>query len=232
MLKAIIFDCDGVIADSEPLHMATLQQVLAEEGITLTEEIYYREYLAFDDRNAFTRAFRDHARPLSREQLNELIARKAARLAPVMRTHLRIFPGVAEFIRSASATHPLAVASGALRHEIELILQHAGVRDCFRAVVSAEDVVRGKPDPEAFKKAYAALNERNATPIALQECLVIEDSLHGVEAGRLAGMRVLAVTNSYPREQLQAADVVIDSFAGLTPEEVEQRFAERGLNRK
>lgn len=222
MLKAIIFDCDGVIADSEPLHMATLQQVLAEEGITLTEETYYREYLAFDDRNAFTRAFRDHGRPLAGAQLSELIARKAARLEPVMRTHLRIFPGVAEFIRSASAAYPLAVASGALRHEIELILGHAGVRDCFATVVSAEDVERGKPDPEAFKKAYAALNARQAGAIALHECLVIEDSLHGVEAGRLAGMPVLAVTNSYPRERLQAADAVIDSFAGLTPGDVER----------
>jgi HAD superfamily hydrolase (TIGR01509 family) len=222
MLKAIIFDCDGVIADSEPLHMATLQQVLAEEGITLTEEIYYREYLAFDDRNAFTRAFRDHGRPLTGAQLSELIARKAARLEPVMRTHLRIFPGIAEFIRNASATLPLAVASGALRHEIELILRHADVRDCFAAVVSAEDVERGKPDPEAFNKAFAALNTRQS--ISLRECLVIEDSLHGVEAGRLAGMPVLAVTNSYPRERLQAADAVIDSFAGLTPGDVQQLF--------
>src|ERR1700754_3745664 len=162
MLKAIIFDCDRVIADSEPLHMGTLQQVLAEEGMTLTEEIYYRDYLAFDDRNAFTRAFGDHSRPLSGVKLGEMIARKAARLEPVMRTHLRIFPGVAGVIRRASATYPLAVASGALRHEIELILQQAGVRDCFQTVVSAEDVARGKPDPEAFRRAYAALNTLKA----------------------------------------------------------------------
>ena len=232
MLKAIIFDCDGVIADSEPLHMASLQQVLAEERITLTEEIYYRDYLAFDDRNAFTRAFRDHDRPLSGDRLQELIARKAARLEPVMRTHLRIFPGVAQFIRSASAKLPLAVASGALRHEIELILGHAGVRECFQAVVSAEDVTRGKPDPEAFQKAHAMLSELNGESIAPDECLVIEDSLHGVEAGRLAGMPVLAVTNSYPRERLRLADAVIDSFAGLTLYEVEQLIADQGLNKR
>lgn len=222
MLKAIIFDCDGVIADSEPLHFAALQRVLAEEGIALTEETYYREYLAFDDRGCFTKAFRDHGQPLTEGKLRELIARKATQLEPVMRTHLRIFPGVAEFIRSASAKYPLAVASGALRHEVDLILQHAGVRECFATVISAEDVTRGKPDPEAFKKAYAALNDLKAVTIATHECLVIEDSLHGVEAGKLAGMPVLAVTNSYPHEQLQAADAVIDSFAGLTLGDVER----------
>ncbi|MEN3332381.1 MAG: beta-phosphoglucomutase [Blastocatellia bacterium] len=222
MLKAIIFDCDGVIADSEPLHFAALQRVLAEEGIALTEETYYREYLAFDDRGCFTKAFGDQRQPLTDDKRRELIARKALQLEPVMRTHLRIFPGVAEFIRSASAKYPLAVASGALRHEIDLILQHAGVRECFATVVSAEDVMRGKPDPEAFKKAYAALSALNTTGIATSECLVIEDSLHGVEAGKLAGMPVLAITNSYTRERLQAADAVIDSFAGLTLGDIER----------
>jgi len=225
MLKAIIFDCDGVIADSEPLHMAALQRVLAEEGIALTEETYYREYLAFDDRGCFTKAYGDQGQPLTADRLSELIARKAALLEPVMHTHLRIFPGVAEFIRGASAKYPLAVASGALRHEIDLILQHAGVRDCFAAVVSAEDVMRGKPDPEAFKKAFAVLSRLNTAGIAAHECLVIEDSLHGVQAGKLAGMPVLAVTNSYSRARLQAADAVIDSFAGLTTGDVERLLA-------
>ena len=222
MLKAIIFDCDGVIADSEPLHLAAMQRALAEEGITLTEEAYYREYLALDDRGCYTKAFHAHGRTLTDDHLRELIARKAARLEPVMRTHLRIFPGVAEFIRNAAARYPLAIASGALRHEIELILEHAGVRDCFAAVVSAEDVARGKPDPESFRKAHATLSARHPEGIAAAECLVIEDSLHGVEAGKRAGMAVLAVTNSYPRERLLAADLVIDSFAGVTLDDIER----------
>ena len=222
MIKAIIFDCDGVIADSEPLHFAAMRQVLAEEGIALTEEIYTREYLALDDRGCYTKAFRDHGRPLTDDRLRELIARKADRLEPVMSAGLRIFPGVAEFIRAASASYPLAVASGALRHEIELILRHAGVRDCFAAIVSAEDVTRGKPDPESFQKARAALGAWRDGGVAAHECLVIEDSLHGVAAGKLAGMAVLAVTNSYPREQLRAADAVIESFAGVSVDDVER----------
>jgi HAD superfamily hydrolase (TIGR01509 family) len=222
MLKAIIFDCDGVIADSEPLHMVAMQRVLADEGITLSKEIYYREYLALDDRGCYTKAFHDHRRELTDDKLRELIARKATQIEPVMRTHLRIFPGVARFIHNAAARYPLAVASGALRHEIDLILGQAGVRDCFAVVVSAEDVTRGKPDPESFRKAHAALSALTAGGIATRDCLVIEDSLYGVEAAKLAGMPVLAVTNSYPRERLRTADMIIDRFTDLTLTDVER----------
>lgn len=225
-LKAIVFDCDGVIADSEPLHLATLQDVLTTEGIALSEDLYNREYLALDDRGAFRKAFREHGIPLDDRKLHELMEIKAARLEPVMQTDLRIFPGVARFIRSASESYPLAIASGALRHEIELILKCAGVSDCFAAIISAEDVSKGKPDPESFVAAHAFLSNRSMANRGLsidhRECLVIEDSLHGVDAARLAGMPVLAVTNSYPREQLASADAVIDTFVNLTPADVER----------
>jgi len=212
MLRAIIFDCDGVIADTEPLHFAALQRVLAEEGFTLTEEDYYRRYLAFDDRGCFQKAFSN----LTTERLTELIDRKASYIEPAMRTHLRIFPGVADFIRRAADKYPLAVASGALKREIELVLDFGGVRDCFLTIVSAEDVMRGKPNPEAFLKAREIINAHATARISPQECLVIEDSLHGVEAARLAGMPVLAVTNSYPKDQLSKADMVVESLDGLS----------------
>ncbi|MGA9773421.1 MAG: HAD family phosphatase [Blastocatellia bacterium] len=217
MLRAIIFDCDGVIADTEPMHFAALERVLAEEGFTLTEEDYYRYYLAFDDRGCFRKAFPN----LTTEKLAELIARKAGYIEPVMRTHLRLFPGVAEFIRRAARLYPLVVASGALRHEIELVLELGGLRDCFLAIVSAEDVARGKPDPESFLKAHRILNTRLSVPISPAECLVIEDSLHGVEAARLAGMPVLAVTNSYPKDLLSKADIVVESLDGLSPDSLQ-----------
>jgi HAD superfamily hydrolase (TIGR01509 family) len=212
MLRAIIFDCDGVIADTEPLHFAALQRVLAEEGFTLTKEDYYSRYLAFDDRGCFQKAFSS----LTTEKLTELIDRKASYIEPAMRTHLRLFPGVADFIRRAADKYPLVVASGALKREIELVLDFGGVRNCFLAIVSAEDVTRGKPNPEAFLKAREIINAHAAARISPQECLVIEDSLHGVEAARLAGMPVLAVTNSYQKDQLSKADMVVESLDGLS----------------
>ena len=221
MLQAIIFDCDGVIADTEPLHFATFQSVLADEGISLTEHAYYSEYLALDDRQCFNRNFKAAGKPLDEEKLRGLILKKAALIEPMMRDHLKIFPGVVTFIRSAAELFPLVVASGALRNEVKLILRHAGVSDCFLAVVAAEDVTRGKPDPEPFLKALAEINRIRSASILPADSLVIEDSIHGVHAAHEAGMRCLAVTNSYPKERLSAADAVVASLEGIKPAELD-----------
>jgi HAD superfamily hydrolase (TIGR01509 family) len=227
MLQAIIFDCDGVIADTEPLHFATFQSVLADESISLTEQAYYSEYLALDDRGCFNRIFRDAGKLLDEQLLRSLILKKAARIEPMMRDHLKIFPGVVEFIRKAAEVFPLAVASGALRHEVELILRHAGVRDCFQAVVAAEDVTRGKPDPEPFLKALAEINRFRASAVPSADSLVVEDSIHGVHAAHEAGMRCLAVTNSYPGEKLSRADAVVASMEDVELAMLEELFGKR-----
>ncbi len=224
MLRAIIFDCDGVIADTEPLHLAAFQKVLEEEGISLSKEEYFERFLALDDRGCFTRVYSENGRGLSGERLAELIARKASYIEPVMEQHLRLFPGSVEFIREASSIYPMAVASGALRREVELILRHGGVRDCFEAIVAAEDVSRSKPDPEPFLLARRLLSVAMAVDLEPEACLVIEDSIHGVEAARMAGMRILAVTNSYPKEALTMADCVVDSLEGLSLSNVEAIF--------
>ena len=224
MLRAIIFDCDGVIADTEPLHFAAFQRVLEEEGLQLTREQYYRDYLALDDRNCFSQVHSDRQVALGPEKLSDLIARKASYIEPMMRSHLLIFPGVVEFMRQASERFPMAVASGALRHEVELVLQHAGVRELFEVIVAAEDVVNGKPDPEPFLKACSLLNATGGQTIGPHECLVIEDSIPGVRAAHSAGMRCLAVTNSYSRERLDNADRVVGGLDEVSPSDLEDLF--------
>lgn len=225
MLKAILFDCDGVIADTEPIHMASLQRILSEEGITISKEDYYSHYLALDDRACFIRAYSERGISLNHEQLTSLISRKSEYVEPAMRENLRLLPGVSEFVHRASEHYPLAVASGALRREIELVLKYGGLADCFRVVVSAEDVERSKPHPDPFIKAYRLLSALLEEPIAPDECLVIEDSIHGVQAARRALMKCLAVTNSYPGEQLTEADRVVESLADLSLEDVRRMFA-------
>ena len=215
MLRAIIFDCDGVIADTEPLHMSALQTVLREEGIDLGQDLYYREYLALDDRACFIKAFSDRGETLPPEKLSELIGRKAAEVEPMMRDHLRLFPGAAELIRSASQRVVLAVASGALGREVELILKVAGVSGCFKAIVGAEDVARSKPHPDPFLEALTRINARSTSEIEPAECLVVEDSIHGVHAAHAAGMRCLAVTNSYPQAMLGEAELVVETLEDL-----------------
>jgi beta-phosphoglucomutase len=131
---------------------------------------------------------------------------------------------VADFIRRAAESYPLAIASGALRHEIELVLEHGGVSQYFDVIISSEDVERSKPHPDPFLKALDSLARARREDVAPGECLVIEDSIHGISAARAAGMVCLAVTNSYSAAQLGEADLVVGSLEGLSMREVEELF--------
>jgi len=220
--RAVIFDCDGVIADSEPLHLRVFQAVLAPRGITITRAEYVERYLGLDDRGVFTEVLRAHGGTRTADEIAALIAEKARRFRSVLEAEVRIYPGVTAFVRSLAGV-PLAVASGALREEVELILARAGIREAFAVVVAAEDVAAGKPDPEGFLRALAAL-EGKAGAIAPDACLVVEDSTAGVEAAHRAGMRCLAVTNSYTAAQLAAAALVVPTLEGMTLERIRALF--------
>ena len=220
--RAVIFDCDGVIADSEPLHLRVFRAVLAPRGIAISSAEYAERYLGLDDRGVFAEALRVHGSAPAAGEVGALVVEKARRFRSVLEAEVRIYPGVVAFVRSLTGV-PLAVASGALRDEVELILSRAGIRDAFAAVVAAEDVTAGKPDPEGFLRALAAL-EREAGAIAPAACLVVEDSIAGVEAACRAGMRCLAVANSYPAAELTAADLVVLTLEGMTLERVRALF--------
>lgn len=223
MLRALIFDFNGIIVDDEPIHFELFRRVLAEEGIELTEQDYYARYLGFDDRGAFTAAYLEHSQSLDEQLLARLIDRKAIYYQNEIRNNVRIFPGVESLVADLARQFPLAVASGALRHEIETILSAAGLLKHFTVVISAEDVNRGKPEPEIFLKALARLNTQfeNGPAITAADCLVIEDSKEGIRGARRAGMKCLAVSNSHPAELLHEANTVVRSL-----EEVDLSFLE------
>jgi beta-phosphoglucomutase len=210
-LQALIFDFDGVIANTEPLHYAGLHQTLSEIGIELTEAEYYADYLGYDDRGCILAALAANHRPANAAVVGRLMKRKAEAYLESVRHHQVIFPGVPEFVHDAAHTYPLAIASGALRHEIEYILDTAGLRPAFLHITSAEDVTRGKPDPQPFLLALKALQQRAAGLIPAS-CLVIEDSLPGVRGARAAGMKVLAVTNTHTVQDLHEAHAITKSL--------------------
>src|SRR5262245_6619188 len=214
MLKALIFDFNGIIVDDEPIHFELFRQVLAEEGIELTEENYYARYLGFDDRGAFNAAYRENGRSLDESLLARLIGRKAVYYQTAIRNKVRIFPGVEKLVATLAPAFPLAVASGALRHEIETILSTAGLLKHFSVIISAEDVNHGKPEPEIFLKALAGLNAqvKDSDRITAADCLVVEDSKEGIRGARRAGMKCLAVSNSHAAELLQEAHAVVTSL--------------------
>lgn len=221
-LQAVIFDFNGVIIDDEPLHLALLRRVLGEVGLPLAEEDYAAQYLGRTDRACFALALREAGRARQADDaafVEQLIARKAELYGRAIGERASFFPGVQELARRLAEKFPLAVASGALRDEIETVLRRGGIRDCFQAIIAAEDVAHGKPDPEGFLKALAALNAQRATAIHPGACLVIEDSVAGVAAAGRAGMRCLAVTNSYRAEALRGADWIVRSLLDCAPED-------------
>jgi beta-phosphoglucomutase len=224
MLRGVIFDFNGIIVDDEPIHFELFRRVLAEEGIDLTEEDYYSRYLGFDDRGAFAAAYRDHRRGLDEPELARLIDRKAVYYQKVIQEKVKIFPGVQTLVATLARRFPVALASGALRHEIEAILSTAGLLNHFAVIISAEDVNHGKPEPEIFLKALARINAQleSGLPIVAGDCLVIEDSKEGIRGALRAGMKCLAVANSHPPELLKEANAVVQSL-----EEVDLSFLEK-----
>jgi beta-phosphoglucomutase len=225
MLRALIFDFDGVIADSEPIHFAVFQRVLGDKGFFLSQEEYYADYLGYDDKGCFAAFLTAHGHPMTPETIDDLVKQKAAAYFDYIKERPVIFPGVCDFIHEAATRHPLAVCSGALRHEIEFILEQAGIRKAFEHITSAEDVIHGKPNPEGFLHTLAALNQQSVGRfITPSECLVIEDSLPGIRGAHAGGMKVLAVANTHHVEELQEADAVTASLADVKLSELLHRL--------
>jgi beta-phosphoglucomutase len=161
-LQAIIFDFDGVIADSEHLHLRAFQDVLGESGIPLAEADYSARYLGLEDADVFRAVARDASTPLGAARLAAMLARKTARYQALIASAAVVYPGVEERVRDWSRHVPLAIASGALRAEIDTILACGNLAGCFTAIVAAEDVARGKPAPDAFLEALRALDVHRA----------------------------------------------------------------------
>jgi beta-phosphoglucomutase len=223
-LNALIFDFDGVIADTEPLHFAGLSRTLKEIGIDLTEAEYYAEYLGYDDRGCFIAALSAHRRPIDPATIAQLMKRKAVAYLESIKHHQVIFPGIPEFVREAASTYPLAIASGALRHEIEYILDESGLRKEFLHITSAEDVTMGKPDPQPFLHALTALQKLRSADLTAPSCLVIEDSLPGIRSAKAAGMKVLAVTNTHSIQDLHEAHAITHSLKDTSLADIHARL--------
>ena len=227
MIRAVIFDFNGVLLDDEHVHFQLFQEVLAQEGVAITAEDYHTRYLGLDDRGCFEAALTDAGQPAGRARLDELIARKAARYFEVAAQGLRFFPGAADCLSALAERYPLAINSGALRPEIEFALTLIDRRDCVAFIVSAEDAERCKPDPQGYTLALEGLRRERLAGLTPDACLVIEDSLAGIESAKAAGMWAVGVPNTYEPGRLRAAgaDDVVAGLPDFTPAWVAHRFA-------
>ena len=217
-MDAMIFDFDGVVVDSEPIHLATFREVLAVCDIELTSKDYYSKYLGFDDHDCFEAVMTDNGKPVDERRIAEMTGRKTLLVQKAFAESIRPLPGAIELMRAArEAGAALGICSGALREEIMLAGKTVGAIELVDVVVSAEDVSRGKPDPEGYLLALKLLGEKLSRPIDPSATWAVEDSPAGVQAGKDAGMNVLAVTNSYDRPALADADRIVASLTEITP---------------
>ncbi len=229
MIRAVIFDFNGVLVDDESVHFALFREVLAGEGVAMDERQYHDRYLGFDDRECFETAMADAGRPAGRKRVDALIARKAVRYFEVAEGGLRFFPDAAGSLERLADRWPVAINSGALRPEIEFALRKLGVRDRVAAIVSAEDVRKGKPDPMGYLLALDALRrEPGMADLEAGDCMVLEDSLAGIISAKGAGMKAAGVAQTYSAAELRGAgaDAVLDDLRPLSPAWVDRTFGE------
>jgi HAD superfamily hydrolase (TIGR01509 family) len=216
VLRAIVLDFDGVIANSEPLHFRAFRDVLALRGVTLTERDYYTRYLGYDDLTAFRAIAGDRRHAWASADLAALASDKARRMEALEGEVSVLFPGAADAIRRTAAAVPLAIASGALGAEIRRVLDGADLTRYFAAIVAAEDTPAGKPAPDPYRRAVALLSAAMNDPrLPPADCVAIEDSRWGIASARAAGLRTVGVTSSYDAGELSDADLVIGSLADL-----------------
>ena len=215
-LEAIVFDFDGVIADSEPLHLKAFQQALAEEGVILDHDEYFSRYLGYDDVGVFEAVVRDRGLAWTARHVTELVARKGMKLQALISGGEVLFPGAVSFIHTAAAQVPIAIASGALRHEIVQIVDAAGLGPLFTAIVASGDTPEGKPSPAPYLLAFERLRHASGKPLDPLRCVAIEDSVWGLESARQAGLRCVGVTTSYAAAELPGAELVVEGLHALT----------------
>jgi len=217
MPKAMILDFDGVITDSEIVHLRALNQVLSQYSLRISKKDYYKNFLGLSDRDLLDLLVSKGLLDAGRREIGLLLKQKKQAFEILAKTQGAVIEGVYPFLLMLRQNHiPLAICSGALRTEIELTLDQTGLRQFFGVIISAEQVAKGKPHPQGFLLALKKLNAVETNPILPSQCIVIEDSHWGLQAAKAAGMHTIAVTNSYDAEQLGLADKIVANLSELT----------------
>ena len=205
-IRAVIFDMDGVIVNSEPLHEKAFHDVMEHLGYSENHGLDFDHYVGRSDFELWMDFIAKHRPP---QQMEELLALKLGRVLELVRNAEPIFAGLPELVAKLARRYPLALASGSERPLIEAVLALRDLRRYFPIAVNAADVEKGKPAPDIFLLAARKLG------FAPQECCVIEDSKPGVTAGLAAGMEVIAITNTHPADELRQAHHVVRSYAEI-----------------
>ena len=201
---ATLFDFDGVLVDSEPVHLAAFNDVLARLRITITDQEYAERYLSLDDAGVFREVLSRRSITLDEEQVRALVTAKGPRFMERFEAGFREFPGARELVLRRAARGPIGIVSGAFEREIDFALRRLGVRESVAFIVATDHVTAGKPNPEPYRAGLEALwklGHRDGV-------VAIEDSLGGIASAVAAGVRCVAVSHAYTESELSHAGAV------------------------
>ena len=218
-MKALLLDYNGVIVNDERIHFDSFREVLADDGIEITEQEYDATYLGLDDRAAFRKVMDRHGKRMDAATLEQRIQRKSRVYLARAKDEIQVVPGIAAFVRDAARDARIAVVSGALGTEIPLGLERAGIAGLVEALVCSGDVQATKPDPAGFRLGLERLSAKHG--VREWSVVVVEDSLPGVAAAHALGAGCVAITTSHPADALGDADVTWTSFEGHDVSELE-----------
>ena len=208
---AFIFDMDGVIVDSNPYHKTALQQFCAKHGHPLTEEQLRTKIYGRTNKEWIAQLFGQ----ITPEQVTAYSDEKEAIFRELFKNDIRPTKGLIQFLEALNAsTIPRAIGTSAPRANVDFTLSRTGTTRYFSVILDESNVNHGKPNPEIYLKVAQALN------LPPQRCVVIEDSLSGVAAGKEAGSKVIGITTTHSKQELWSTDMVIDHFEGLEPKNI------------
>lgn len=231
MLKAVIFDFDGVVVDTEHLHLGAFNDILAPYGVTITDKEYYDEYVIYNDADFFNIVSERFNLGLSEADIAGLIEKKFELFKKLIKQGPDFLDGAQEFINLLKKNDVIvAICSGSLLADIDMILKDTVLQDAFEVIVGADScgVTKGKPDPVSFEVTLARLNENRSEAIAPAECVVIEDSYGGLAAAKAAGMHRVAVTNTFSAQKLsEYAEIVVDNLRQIDIEDLRRLSSSR-----
>jgi beta-phosphoglucomutase len=229
MIRAILFDFNGVIINDEPLQMKAYTEIFNEESVSMTEAEYYA-CMGMDDKTFIKTNFDRVGKEISDEEISVISAKKTIAWRKLVEKEIPIFDGVKNFIKIAEKHFALAIVSMAKREEIEFALERIGIKDSFTAIISSENVSVCKPNPECYNAGFRLLDAENFArghhPLTRKECLVIEDAPQGIMAGKSARMKTLGVSNTVSADELRAAgaNAVTKTLADWMPNSIQRVF--------
>lgn len=229
MIKALLLDFNGIIIDDEPIQMRVYQEILAAEGIALTDADYMAS-LGMDDRTFVEKAYERVGKNPEGNKVLEISQAKTFKWREAVANEVPLFPNVENFIKKAANEFALGIVSMAKIDEIEYILERTGLSGLFSVIISAEEVDKPKPDPQCYREGFRQLDlariAKGHLPMIHSDCVVIEDSPPGVEAARAADLPVLGVTNTVSAEELRKAGAtwIAKDLNDWWPESIRRAF--------